>query len=85
MKLNNYYQTLTVKQKEKLKEKCSFAFYYEWLEQLEQVKMSYEEKGILLTAIGFYAKTNGTKPLPAELEEALYIQPRRKPKHNRFY
>lgn len=75
MKLNNYYQSLTIKQKEKLKEKCSFAFYYEWLEQLEQVKMSYEEKGILLTAIGFYAKTNGTKPLPAELEEALDQKP----------
>ena len=75
MKLNNYYQTLTVKQKEKLKEKCSFAFYYEWLEQLEQVKMDYESRGILLTAIGFYAQTNGTKPLPAELAEKIDQNP----------
>ncbi len=75
MKLNNYYQSLTIKQKEKLKEKCSFAFYYEWLEQLEQVKMSYEDKGILLTAIGFYAQTNGTKPLPAELAEKIDQNP----------
>lgn len=75
MEINNYYKTLTSKQKEKLKERTAFSVYYEWLDQLEAVKLTYEQRGIIFTAIGFYARTNGTEKLPADLAERIEKEP----------
>ncbi len=75
MEINNYYKTLTSKQKEKLKERTAFSVYYEWLDQLEAVKLTYEQRGIIFTAIGFYARTNGTEKLPADLAERIESEP----------
>ena len=75
MEINNYYKTLTSKQKEKLKERTAFSVYYEWLDQLEAVHLTYEQRGIIFTAIGFYARTNGTEKLPADLAERIEKEP----------
>ena len=75
MEINNYYKTLTSKQKEKLKERTAFSVYYEWLDQLEAVHLTYEQRGIIFTAIGFYARTNGTEKLPADLAERIESEP----------
>lgn len=75
MEINNYYKTLSPKQKEKLKERTAFSVYYEWLDQLEAVKLTYEQRGIIFTAIGFYARTNGTEKLPADLAERIESEP----------
>lgn len=65
----NYYDDLTEKQKEKLKEKKSLIIYYDYFEEFE--RLTYKKRGILISALIFYGKTHGTEPLPSDLDNEL--------------
>ena len=70
MKLNNYYQTLTEKQKEKIKEKVATSMFYNWYDELRE-DFSLEEAGAILLAILFYDRTHGEEEIPADLMEVI--------------
>lgn len=68
MKLENFYEKLTCKQKEKFKDKKALALFYDWHEQMETARLTYEERGMIITALLYYAKN---EPLPIELEKQI--------------
>lgn len=68
MKLENFYEKLTCKQKEKFKDKKALALFYDWEEQMNTAKLTYEEKGMIITGLLYYAKN---EPLPIELEKQI--------------
>ena len=70
MKLNNYYQTLTEKQKEKIKEKVATSMFYNWYDELRE-DFSLEEAGAILLAILFYDRTHGEEEIPDDLMEVI--------------
>ena len=70
IKLNNYYDTLTEKQKLGHADKQGALFYYEWFDVLYEM-CSLEESGCLLLALLYYDKFGGSKPLPSDLQERL--------------
>lgn len=70
MKLNNYYQTLTEKQKEKIKEKVATSMFYNWYDELRE-DFSLEEAGAILLAILFYDRTHGEEEIPSDLMEVI--------------
>ena len=71
MKVINIYEQLTPKQREKIGDKKSFAIYYEWIEQLTLIGLSYEKIGVLFSALAHYTRTNGTEPLPEDIENEI--------------
>ena len=70
IELNNYYDTLTEKQKLGHADKQGALFYYEWFDVLYDM-CSLEESGCFLLARLYYDKFGGSKPLPADLQERL--------------
>ena len=70
IELNNYYDTLTEKQKLGHADKQGALFYYEWFDVLYDM-CSLEKSGCLLLALLYYDKYGGAKPLPADLQERL--------------
>lgn len=70
IELNNYYDTLTEKQKLGHADKQGALFYYEWFDMLYEM-CSFEESGCLLLALLYYDRYGGSKPLPADLQERL--------------
>ena len=70
IKLNNYYDTFTEKQKLGHADKQGALFYYEWFDVLYEM-CSLEESGCLLLALLYYDKYGGSKSLPSDLQERL--------------
>ena len=70
IELNNYYDTLTEKQKLGHADKQGALFYYEWFDMLYEM-CSFEESGCLLLTLLYYDRYGGSKPLPTDLQERL--------------
>lgn len=70
IELNNYYDTLTEKQKLGHADKQGALFYYEWFDVLYDM-CDLEESGCLLLALLYYDRYGGSRPLPTDLQERL--------------
>ena len=70
IELNNYYDTLTEKQKLGHADKQGALFYYEWFDMLYEM-CSFEESGCLLLTLLYYDRYGGNADLPAPLIEKL--------------
>lgn len=75
IKIVNYYDGLSTKQKEKLEEKASVCCYYSYYDELKKYEISNEQAGILFLALTFYGKTHGQEELPTELSEPIEQNP----------
>ena len=70
IKLNNYYEKLSMVQKAKHAEKQGMLCYYEWLDTLSE-ECSPEEAGYILLALLHYDRYGGAVALPDFLAEKI--------------
>ena len=70
MKAFNYLETLTPKQKLKLKDKKGALLYYEWFSRLYE-NLDLETVGAMLLGIVYYDMHAGSKPIPKKLMNVI--------------
>lgn len=73
-KIYNYYDKLTDKQKEKLRDRKGMLLYYDYIEECEQ-RLTREEVGVITLAILHYSRYHGTKDIPQDLADELNKNP----------
>lgn len=73
-KLYNYYEELTEKQREKLKDRKGMLLYYDYIEECEE-RLTREEVGVMTLAILHYSRHHGTKEIPEELANEIDKNP----------
>lgn len=67
--LLNYYKELNERQKEAVKEKKSAIIFHTYLDDMQN--LTFEQRGVLMSALLFYARTHGAEELPKEIADKL--------------
>lgn len=71
LKIINYFETLTQKQKIEIESKKSIGLFYSFYDECIDNELTDEEIGQLVMALVFYGKTKGREPLPQELSNKI--------------